>query len=125
MKIETSELEEKKTDCHACDTKIQAINDVLYIVGGKWKISIIASLGYGNKRYSELLDEVKGISGKMLSRELKELETNKLVKRTVLDIKPIGVEYSLTDHGHSVKPIIDVIAAWGIEHREKLLNNAI
>ncbi|MEH6703977.1 HxlR family transcriptional regulator [Gillisia sp. Hel_I_86] len=121
MKSNNSMREQKETGLKACKFKIRAIHDVLYIIGGKWKISIIACLCYGNKRYSDLLDEVEGISGKMLSRELKEMEANNLVRRTVLDIQPIGVEYSLTAHGRSIKPIIDVIADWGNNHRDKIL----
>ncbi|MBD0823999.1 winged helix-turn-helix transcriptional regulator [Aestuariibaculum marinum] len=103
----------------ACEHKIRAIHDVMYLIGGKWKISIIACLCYGNKRYTDILNEVEGISGKMLSRELKELEMNKMIERTILDTKPVGVEYSLTDLGKSLKSIIDILADWGIAYREE------
>ena len=108
---------EKATTNGTCLHKIKAVHDVIYIIGGKWKISIITSLCYGNKRYSDLLNEVEGISGKMLSRELKELEMNKLIERKVLDTKPIGVEYSLTEIGLSLKKVTETIADWGIEYR--------
>ncbi|WMI65690.1 helix-turn-helix domain-containing protein [Aestuariibaculum sp. YM273] len=103
----------------ACEHKIRAIHDVMYLIGGKWKISIIACLCYGNKRYTDILNEVEGISGKMLSRELKELEMNKMIERTILDTKPVGVEYSLTDLGKSLKSVIDILADWGIAYREE------
>ena len=111
---------EKATTNGTCLLKIKAVHDVIYIIGGKWKISIITSLCYGNKRYSDLLNEVEGISGKMLSRELKELEMNKLIERKVLDTKPIGVEYSLTDFGKTLLPVISAIGNWGDEHEERL-----
>ncbi|MCR8666168.1 helix-turn-helix transcriptional regulator [Aestuariibaculum sp. M13] len=113
----------EKTGCAltktACEHKIRAIHDVMYLIGGKWKISIIACLCYGNKRYSDILNEVEGISGKMLSRELKELEMNKMIERTILNTKPVGVEYSLTDLGKSLKSVIDILADWGIAYREE------
>lgn len=60
------------------------------------------------------------ISGKILSRELKEMEINHLVTRTVLDIKPITVEYQLTEYGQTLKPVIEKLADWGINHRRKI-----
>ncbi|MBD0832113.1 winged helix-turn-helix transcriptional regulator [Aestuariibaculum sediminum] len=110
---------ENKISKPACEHKIRAIHDVMYLIGGKWKISIIACLCYGNKRYSDILNEVEGISGKMLSRELKELEMNKMIERTILNTKPVGVEYSLTELGNSLKSVIDILADWGIAYREE------
>lgn len=70
------------------------------MLNGKWKIAIISSICYYNKRrFSDILHDVVGISKKMLSNELKELEINKLIKRTVLDNQPITVQYELTEHG--------------------------
>lgn len=64
--------------------KIQAVHDTMDVLGGKWKISILSALCFGKKRYSELLRAVNGISGKVLSRELKDMEMNMLIRRTVL-----------------------------------------
>ncbi len=70
---------------------------------GKWKISIISSICcYGKRRFSDILNDVEGISNRMLSKELKELEINQLVKRTVLDTQPITVQYELTEHGDTL-----------------------
>ncbi|MDP5043480.1 winged helix-turn-helix transcriptional regulator [Leeuwenhoekiella sp. W20_SRS_FM14] len=101
-----------------CSQKIRAIHDTMDVLSGKWKVSIIACLCYQGMRYSELLREVKGISGKMLSRELKDLEMNKLVERVVEDTKPISVYYKITPYGSSLKELTDTIAAWGLAHRE-------
>lgn len=109
-------------DHQACNKRIMAIHDTLYVLGGKWKISIITSLGFGKKRYSELLREVKGISGKVLSRELKEMETNLLIKRTVLDTQPIAVEYELSEYCENLLPVIFKLAEWGTEHRKKIVS---
>jgi len=103
-----------------CGQAIMAIHDVMDILSGKWKISIIACLCYRKMRYSELLREVNGISGKMLSRELKDLEMNQLIKRTVLDTQPITVEYEITEYGYTLKDVTDVIAQWGLEHRKRI-----
>ena len=78
--------------------------------------SIIASLCFNTLRFTDLLREVEGISGKMLSRELKNLEENQLVTRTVLNTQPITVEYQLTEYGHTLKEVIDSLAKWGANH---------
>ncbi len=68
-----------------------------------------------------LLGDIEGIAAKMLSKELQELEVNGLVTRSVLNTKPITVEYELTDYGRTLKPIIDAMATWGKQHREKII----
>jgi DNA-binding HxlR family transcriptional regulator len=103
-----------------CSNRIIAIHDVMDILNGKWKVSIIACLCYRKMRYTDILREVNGISGKMLSRDLKELEANLLITRTVVSTQPITVEYKLTEYGETLKNLINVIAAWGFEHRKKI-----
>lgn len=106
------------TPTHDCKRSIMAVHDAMYVLGGKWKVSIVACLLFGPKRYSDILRDVVGISGKMLSRELKDMETNLLVKRTVAEIQPVMVTYELTEYGESVKPVILILAEWGEEHRK-------
>lgn len=118
-------MEEKVLEMTAiddCAKKIRAIHDTMDVLSGKWKVSIIACLCYQPMRYSELLKEVNGISGKMLSRELKDLEMNKLVIRKVLDTKPVSVSYQISEYGRSLKELTNVIADWGIKHREQVVN---
>lgn len=103
-----------------CTETILAIHDVMDILNGKWKISIMACLCFKKMRYSDLLKKVNGISGKMLSRDLKELEMNGLITRTILDTQPITVEYETTKYGASLNKMTEVIAAWGLEHRKKI-----
>ncbi|GGH59526.1 transcriptional regulator [Filimonas zeae] len=105
-----------------CGKKILAIHDAMDVLNGKWKVSIIACLCYKSMRYSELLREVKGISGKVLSRELKDLEINQLVQRNVQDTQPVTVSYEITDYGVTLKELTDVIAQWGFLHRERILS---
>ncbi|MEZ0131477.1 winged helix-turn-helix transcriptional regulator [Flavobacterium sp. LBUM151] len=102
--------------------EMMAVQDSMDVLSGKWKISIISSICYYNKRrFSDILNDIPGISNKMLSKELKELEINKLVGRTVLDTQPITVKYELTEHGLTLKTIINNLTEWGIEHRKKII----
>ncbi|HTN45798.1 MAG TPA: helix-turn-helix domain-containing protein [Flavipsychrobacter sp.] len=108
-------------DNTVCTASLKAIQDVMDVLGGKWKISIVTCLCYNPRRYSELLKLVDGISGKVLSRELKDLEMNKLITRTVKNTQPISVEYAITDYGNTFKELIQTIAEWGIKHRKKII----
>lgn len=116
MQVTTQEVTQRSS--HECKHSIRAVHDAMYVLGGKWKISIIACLLFGAKRYSDILREVEGISGKMLSRELKEMEMNFLVQRTVSKTQPVMVSYELTEYGESVKPVISTLANWGQIHRQ-------
>ncbi|WP_231625576.1 helix-turn-helix domain-containing protein [Pedobacter sp. R20-19] len=99
-----------------------AVHDAMDVLNGKWKISIISSICYYNKRrFSDILNDVQGISNKMLSKELKELEINKLVKRTVLETQPISVQYQLTEYGMTLKTIINDLTEWGLAHRKVIV----
>jgi len=99
-----------------------AVRDSMDVLSGKWKISIISSICYYNKRrFSDILNDIEGISTKMLSKELKELELNKLVRRTVMDTQPVTVHYELTAHGLTLKTIIKNLTDWGLEHRRKII----
>ncbi|REA63616.1 transcriptional regulator [Dyadobacter luteus] len=101
--------------------EMRAVRDSMDVLNGKWKIAVISSICYYNKRrFSDILHDVEGISNKMLSKELKELELNQLIKRTVLDSQPVSVQYELTEHGLSLKTIITNLTVWGIEHRKKI-----
>lgn len=104
--------------------EMMAVQDSMDVLSGKWKIAIISSICYYNKRrFSDILTDVVGISNKMLSKELKELEINKLIKRTVLDTQPITVQYELTAHGKTLQTIILHLTEWGIEHRKKIIED--
>lgn len=112
---------EFNTDEHK--RKMMAVQDSMDVLSGKWKISIISSICYYNKRrFSDILNDISGISNKMLSKELKELEINKLIKRTVLETQPISVQYELTEHGKTLQTIIRNLTDWGVEHRKKIIS---
>lgn len=103
----------------SCRRFILGIKDVQEIMSGKWKYRIVADLYYiGKMRFMDLKRSVYDISPKVLSDELKDLEMNRLVKRTVCDTKPITVEYELTELGRSFGTIIEAMGQWGVKYRE-------
>lgn len=96
--------------------EMRAIRDSMDVLNGKWKISIISSICDYKRSFSDILNDVTGISNRMLSKELKELEINKVVKRTILDTQSITVQYELTKHGLTLKTIINNLTDWVAEH---------
>jgi DNA-binding HxlR family transcriptional regulator len=106
-----------------CSKELLAVKDAMGVLSGKWKIQIIGSLMYhgGALRFMDLLRLVDGIAAKMLSKELHDLEINLLVKRTVLNTKPVTVEYELTLHGKTLERTIKEIHLWGKSHRKKII----
>jgi len=103
-----------------CLKMIVPVRDALDILSGKWKLPIIISLSFGNKRFRQIAKEIPNITDKMLSKELKDLEENQLVKRTVYETFPVTVEYSMTEYGKSLDNVIDALCAWGTEHRKRI-----
>jgi len=119
--VTTKKPADAKPSTAACTLSMKAIQDIMDVLGGKWRISIVTCLCFSPRRFSELLKMVEGISGKVLSRELKDLEMNKLISRTVKDTQPITVEYAITDYGNSFKELIQIMAEWGVKHRRKII----
>jgi DNA-binding HxlR family transcriptional regulator len=103
-----------------CKRAMLPVRDVLELLSGKWKLPIVISLMEGNKRFSEMAREIEGITDKMLSKELRDLEANELVKRTVYDSVPVVVEYSITEYGLSLKSVINEMWKWGTQHRKRI-----
>lgn len=104
-----------------CDEGMLALKDSIEIWGGKWKLMILLYLtikASNKNHFMEIVRGIDGISGKMLSKELKDLEMNKLVKRTVHDTKPVTVEYTITEYGKSFIPIAEQLLQWGLSHRK-------
>jgi DNA-binding HxlR family transcriptional regulator len=111
----------KNSEFDECSRCIMLVKDSLDVLDGRWKLPILVSLKYSNKRFTQISRDVNGITDKMLSKELKELEMNKLIKRTVYDSFPPTVDYMLTDHGHSLDPVILALKEWGAGHRKKII----
>lgn len=102
-----------------CTEFIKPVRDVLEIINGKWKLPILIALAFGNKRFKELERDISGITPKMLSKELRDLEMNEMVTRTVYDTIPVTVEYALTDYGKSLDDVIGSLRDWGKKHRNR------
>ena len=101
-----------------CKASLQSIGDALYAIGGKWKLRIIVALNSGNKRFNELQRLVEGVSAKVLSGELKELELNGFVRRKVFTNTPVVIEYELTDYASTLSEVLESLGEWGTMHRE-------
>jgi DNA-binding HxlR family transcriptional regulator len=104
-----------------CSQYILPVRDTLDILSGKWKLPIIGALMNGKKRFKEMERQIPKITARMLSKELKELEMNQLVKRTVYDTIPVTVEYELTPYGASLKEVLIVLGNWGTKHRSRII----
>ncbi len=96
------------------------VRDALEVLSGKWKLQIIIALTFSNMRFKEMQRNITGVTPKMLSKELKELERNQLVKRSVFDTIPVTVEYSLTTYGKTLRKVINELGTWGRKHRDKV-----
>ena len=103
-----------------CTRALTGIGDALYVIGGKWKLRVIIALKGGNKRFNELQRTIIGISARVLSHELRELEINGFLKRNVFAQTPVIVEYELTEYSNTLDPVLTALSEWGIMHREKI-----
>ena len=106
-----------------CPKTALSIKDALEALEGRWKLLILFSLSSGPRRFKQISKEVSGITDKTLSKELKSLEANRLVKRQVYDTFPPTVEYSITAHGLSLGKVMDELHYWGLAHRKEIMEN--
>ena len=95
------------------------VETTLTLIGDKWKVLIIRDLLTGTKRFGELKKSLNGITQKVLTNNLRQMEASGLVNRKVYAEVPPRVEYSLTETGWSLKPILDSMVVWGNSYREK------
>ena len=89
----------------------------LSLIGSKWKVLILRELLEGTKRFSELKRALFGVTQKMLTQQLRDMEESGLVIRTVYPVVPPKVEYSLSETGESLRPVLDALRAWGEGYR--------
>ena len=115
---------EDQTDSKAftqeCSTVLMAVSDALYAIGGKWKLMIIIAMARGNNRFTEIQKQVKGISARVLSNELKELELNGFIVKKVSVGYPVLIEYQLLPYSHTLEEVVGAMTKWGMQHREKI-----
>ncbi|MGI6007781.1 MAG: winged helix-turn-helix transcriptional regulator [Ruminococcus sp.] len=95
------------------------VETTLMLIGDKWKVLILRDLMTGTKRFGELKKSVGNVTQKVLTAQLRDMEENGLVERKVYAEVPPRVEYSLTDLGRSLKPILDAMQHWGEGYKEK------
>lgn len=105
----------------SCATNRRAVQDTLEVISGKWKLLILITLENSPYRFKQLAREMD-ITPRMLSKELQELEVHGLISRTVLDTKPVGVEYKITDYGLTFHEVIEAMRNWGVKHRRKIMS---
>ena len=103
-----------KKELHACP-----VETTLTLIGDKWKVLILRDLMPGTKRFGELKKSVGNVSQKVLTAQLRTMEESGLVNRKVYAEVPPRVEYSLTELGKSLKPILDSMRAWGEAYKAK------
>jgi len=96
--------------------KTCSLKDVLDIIGGKWAMPIIYNLSKGKLRFKEIERTIEGINTRMLVKELKNLEANGIITRTVFPTVPPTVEYALTQKGDKLLPSIQSLHKWGQEY---------
>ena len=100
-----------------------AIRDTLDFFNGKWKLPILATLMGGKKRFKEMERMIPKITPRMLSKELRDLEMNKVITRVVYDTIPSTVEYEFTAYGKSLVTVLYAMYEWGLEHRKHIIGN--
>ena len=119
--IETTCTAPEVSTSHSNDSHerpICAVETTLDIIGGRWKVLILRQLLFGVKRFNELHRALSGITQKMLTQQLREMEDDGIIHREVYAQVPPKVEYSLTPLGHSLTPILEAMHQWGVQYRQ-------
>lgn len=97
------------------------VETTLTLIGSKWKVLILRDLLDGTKRFGELKKSIGGVSQKVLTAQLRDMETSGLLTRRVYAEVPPRVEYTLTDLGQSLRPILEAMSSWGEEYKTRLV----
>lgn len=108
-------------DDNQCDLVFRCpVEASLEVIGGKWKALILFHLLSGTKRFNELRRLLPKVTQRMLTRQLRDLEEDRLVVRVIYPEVPPKVEYSLSEFGKSVEPILRVLQQWGTEYLDEI-----
>lgn len=100
--------------------KIRAIQDTMFVIGGKWKIPVVLSIYCGNRRFNDILSSIPKITNRVLSKELKHLEENLLISRTIVNEYPVRIEYTVTEYCLSIDNVAKSMEEWGKRHKERI-----
>lgn len=118
IEVEVKQMSRMQDKMFNCEKEL-----TLYVIGGKWKMLILWHLGKeGTKRFGELKALMPGITQRMLVNQLRELEEDLIVERKVYPVVPPKVEYSLTEQGKSLMPILDSMYEWGKNYMENVMD---
>ena len=99
--------------------KYSGVSEPLKLIGGKWKIAILHALSMGPIRFGELKRNLSPITQQMLTKQLRELEKDNLINRKVFDVVPPKVEYSLTEFGWTLEPVLVALCKWDLGNQER------
>lgn len=103
-----------------CDGSLKNVIDAMYVLNGRWKLALILCLVQSPKRFNEIQKEMTGISPKVLSNELKDLELNFFIERKVFSTTPITIIYEATAYTRTLKNVLAELSSWGEQHRNKV-----
>jgi len=106
-------MKEKDNDI---SNRITHIQNTISVISGKWKLPILMSMYEGKNRFRDIQRNIPAITTRVLSKELKDLEMNKLIVRKVHDSYPVAIEYKLTSYSHTLTPVVDEMIKWGKLH---------
>lgn len=124
MEEENETVQNNKEYSEECHKLISSVSDALYVIGGKWKLMIIIAIARGNTRFTEIQRMVNGISARVLSSELKEMELNGFIVKKVSVGYPVIIEYQLLPYSETLQEVVGALSRWGIQHREKIKEDA-
>lgn len=110
----------KKKEHKECISALLPVRDTLDVIGGKWKLLILISIWEGNKHFREIERSIPKLSTKVLSKELKNMEENQLITRTVLNGFPVRTQYTPTAYSQTLEAVILELHKWGVNHRKKI-----
>lgn len=114
----------KKSEHRNCMSALLPVKDALDVVSGKWKLLILISIWEGNKHFREIERSIPKLTTKVLANELKLMEENHLITRTVVNGFPVRTEYAPTEYSKTLKKVIAELREWGLNHRRKILGNS-
>ena len=106
-------MKEKSNDLQ---TRIAYVQTTLEAISGKWKVPILMAMFGGKSRFRDIQRAIPQITTRVLSKELKDLEADKLILRIVRDTHPVSIEYKLTSYSFTLTPVVDELIKWGKQH---------
>lgn len=107
------------------EEKIKYLQDFHTAINGKWKLQILILINHGKSRFKDIQTHIPKITNRVLSKELKDLEANQMITRTVYDTIPVTIEYKATEYSLTIKPVIEMMTDWGKKHRKKISGKPI